>query len=306
MIKLIIATILVVTSQMTLAVSENVKIVNVDAPTNSSEDYLLFADNGLVYEVESSRVELVNLAIQAANNEIEVEISFSDDEHTRDILNTRSVIENIKFLTQPVSNTKGIKILDEVNEEVVVAPILNSYITDFKTEESVQKIFAKLNKKTKRRSQCYNRAHVWSWDLYHYFHNDRRIQTGKVWIYFTKKYIRAYGHKWWFHIAPYLTVNGEERVIDRVFSKSPESIQNWTNRFIKTNEVCPEVKLYSEYKSRIYTDNCIIMKSSVFYWQPQHLKKAELNGTEKTEWVKAQLNRAYSDVFGWRAKAPNL
>jgi hypothetical protein len=48
------------------------------------------------------------------------------------------------------------------------------------------------------------------------------------------------------------------------------------------------------------------MKSSVFYWQPQHLKKAELEGTEKTQWIESNLNRAYKNVFGWRAKAPHL
>ena len=117
-------------------------------------------------------------------------------------------------------------------------------------------------------SQCYNRAHVWSWELYKKYHNGRRIQTGKMWVFFTRKYINAYDGKWWFHIAPYLTHRAEIKMMDRTFFKSPTSVKKWTDKFVLSGAKCPRISKYSQFDSQSSYEHCYTISSSVFYWQP--------------------------------------
>lgn len=304
MLKLIFSLVLITSSIGAFSQSTKVQILGIDEPSVSSEPYLIFTDDGFVYELENDRSDLINIALDASVDQATVELTLSDDHATTDLLGLRSSVKEIKLLAQSGPISKSVPFLDR--PEVSVAPIMNSYITNLSSDVAIENLFKRLTKKTRRKSQCYNRAHMWSWQLNQLKFNERRIQTGKVWIYFTKKYIRTYRYKWWFHIAPYLKVNGQERVMDRTFFDGPVPVQTWTDKFIKTNEVCTEVKLYSEYRARNYTDNCVIIKSSVFYWQPHQLKNAEKKGTEKTGWVAGEIRRAYSDSLGRRSKAPGL
>jgi hypothetical protein len=290
--NMLIGAMLVASSFSALAEQKTIQIIDI------SEE-LIFSSTGEIFEIHDN--ETLDLARSAQRTGAEIAVQINENSDAHDFLGKRDVILSIELVSRPVANKDR-----RNNEPVKPAKLLNDYITDFNSQSDLESFFYNLTTRTKSRSQCYNRAHVWSWELYRQFYKGQRIQTGKVWVYFTKKYIKEYGHKWWFHIAPYLTVRGDIKVIDRSFSNKPESIQDWTNRFIVTNEKCDEVKLYSQYEARKYSVNCVVMRSSVHYWQPYQLKNAELKGQAQTDWNSYEVKKAYSNAIGWFSKPPKL
>lgn len=66
--------------------------------------------------------------------------------------------------------------------------------------EKAKEVFKTLNHRANEDSQCYNRAHVWSWEMY----NNHLIRPMKIYIFFSRRYIRRYNFDWWFHVAPYV------------------------------------------------------------------------------------------------------
>jgi hypothetical protein len=98
-------------------------------------------------------------------------------------------------------------------------------------------------------SQCFQRAHIWSFELYRY----SRINTMKAFMIFTTRFQEEFckyeswenifGHqtrctpyKWWFHVAPFVyTRNGsqiQETVLDPEFLREPKSMRDWSYHFV--------------------------------------------------------------------------
>lgn len=158
--------------------------------------------------------------------------------------------------------------------------------------------FNKGRKDSKRVSQCFNRAHIWSfeWD------NKYQIQTSKVWLFFTRKYIRRYRFEWWFHVAPTVLVKTpegvKERVMDIKYLKGPATIKQWTDVFIRDRSDCPIISKYSDYSHHPESSLCYVQRSSPFYYQPVDLEKLELSGEEKNEWLSTDVKEAYREAFG--------
>ena len=136
-------------------------------------------------------------------------------------------------------------------------------------------MFATMRRGIRNRSQCYNRAHVWAWELNKKVYNDRKIQVGKIWLFFTRKYIREYRYKWWFHVSPFVDVNSELRVMDRKFTKGPLPEKTWTDIFIYSKQRCTEVYKYSDYRDHQFATHCYVIKSSLYYWQPYQVDNVE-------------------------------
>jgi hypothetical protein len=146
-------------------------------------------------------------------------------------------------------------------------------------------------------SQCFNRAHVWTyeWRLkYHLF-------TSKAWLFFSRKYIRKFDFEWWFHVAPYFHVIEAGRVVERIadvkYAKGPINFKAWTDIFVRNKADCPVVNTYSEQANYPESRWCSIMKSSMYYYQPIDLELLELDGIEKSHWSEAELKMAYQEAF---------
>jgi len=158
-------------------------------------------------------------------------------------------------------------------------------------------VFNKGRKDSKRVSQCFNRAHVWSYEWDHKHH----IQTAKVWLFFTRKYIRRYRFDWWFHVAPTVYVKTpegvKERVMDIKYLKGPATIKQWTDVFIRDRSNCPIISRYSDYSHNPESSLCYVQRSNPFYYQPVDLEKYELLGEEKTDWVQGDIAEAYREAF---------
>lgn len=170
--------------------------------------------------------------------------------------------------------------------------------TVLNTLNEAQTIFKNLRKGARSRSQCYNRAHIWSYEskLSH------KLDSMKVFMFYTRKYIREYNFEWWFHVAPYTYVNegGQptERVLDLRFAREPLHMKSWTDIFMKNDVVCPEVTKYSQYENHQEAEYCYLFKASMYFVQPLDLDNMERNGTVRNDWNSYEIKRAYRNGFG--------
>lgn len=97
---------------------------------------------------------------------------------------------------------------------------------------------------------CFKRAMLWSYKL------NRRygVDSKKIFIHYTDKFNRELDDQgrtgiaarfgrwfssndgWDFHVAPAVTVNGKDYVLDPRFRKSPESVEDWVEHFTERGE----------------------------------------------------------------------
>ncbi|MFP5387471.1 MAG: protein-glutamine glutaminase family protein [Bacteriovoracia bacterium] len=164
--------------------------------------------------------------------------------------------------------------------------------------EEAQRIFNSMRKGATSWSQCYNRAHVWAYESKKSFNLD----SMKMFLFFTRKYIREYNFEWWFHVSPFTYVmeegNRTEKILDFKFSKGPTNVQKWTDLFMSNRALCPVITKYSEYENNEEQEYCYLYKASMYYLQPLDLDNLERTGTAKSQWLKYEVRRAYRNGFG--------
>ncbi len=280
-----------------------VGISEIEPVDGQSGTFAIYASDGEIYELED--VKNVNLAEarKALLNNEQVTLELNEFSSTEDALGMRNQILNIKR----IPNLKNKKTSSRVNKSLYdSASLLSDYITDFRSSSAVDRVFYSQRTDVKKKSQCYNRAHVWSYEMRKFSENGRKVQPGKMWIYFTKKYIRSYNYKWWFHVAPFVTLNGQDMVMDRKFLKSPVTRRNWSDFFITPRTHCPQISRYSQYKNNPFQGDCFLMRTSVHYHQPYQAENVETGrGRPQVNWQEWELKAAYKDGVGKR-RVPRL
>lgn len=146
-------------------------------------------------------------------------------------------------------------------------------------------------------SQCFNRAHVWTYE----WRIKSNLYSSKVWIFFTRKFIRKHKFEWWFHVAPSVHVVHEgqvrERIMDIKYARGPLKLKQWTDIFMRDNAECPVVKKYTDQADHPESGSCFVMKSSMYYYQPVDLEQLELTGIPKTRWMEPEVKHAYEDAY---------
>lgn len=149
----------------------------------------------------------------------------------------------------------------------------------------------------KEESQCFNRAHVWTYE----WRTKRNLYSQKVWLFFTRKFIRKYKFDWWFHVSPMVNVvvDGvvKERVMDVKYARGPIKLKQWTDIFMRDNADCPVVQKYSDHANYPESGSCFIMKSSMYYYQPVDLEMKEVMGYERTRWQEPEVRQAFLEAF---------
>jgi Glutaminase len=149
----------------------------------------------------------------------------------------------------------------------------------------------------KEESQCFNRAHVWTYE----WRKNKNLYSSKIWLFFTRKFIRKYKFEWWFHVAPMVHVVADgvvkERVMDVKYARGPISQKRWTDIFMRDSADCPVVEKYSDHANYPETGSCFVMKSSMYYYQPVDLEMKEIMGYEKTKWQETEVKQAYLEAF---------
>jgi len=252
---------------------------------------MAFADNGRVYDIAES--EVVH-AKRAAKLNMPVEV---------DVINSvmvRPKIERVEVLNfkseTPVPTKPTVP-----TEKPVIDPLNNYKVSVLSSMDSAHSYFNTMDDSARKKSQCFNRAYVWSWR----FHHSYGLNAGKLWLFFTERYIRNYNYHWWFHIAPYFHVAGqtEEIMFDREFDPQPKPYSVWKQDYIYSGAACPVVKKYTDFSKNQEAQDCYVMKSSMYYWQPEDLEKLEAEGVEKKALDSDTYEAANYQAFtcrGWR------
>ncbi len=203
-------------------------------------------------------------------------------------------IKGVQLLAAPALEAR-----DEAVEKQFFTPTVLS------TFQEAQALFNRQDKRTKRHSQCFNRAHGWAYDMWRL----AGVSTQKVFIFFTQRYIRNYRYKWWFHVAPYTLVQSSqgpiEHVLDVTFSRGPLQMRPWTDMFMQNNAPCPTVQSYSQYRLNQDTQDCYLLKTSMYYRVPSELERLESEGVQKHNWSLVEIAQARQEAFiDWQRYNP--
>ena len=163
--------------------------------------------------------------------------------------------------------------------------------------DRAKEIFSTMSLRVRRTSQCYNRALIWGYEAW----KNQGLKSMKVFMFFTRKYIRDYHYKWWFHSSPLAIVeNGdgtEERVLDRYFMREPVSLKTWSDYFIKPKTPCATAALYSDYRDHQDEHYCYFMKVPMYYWQPKDVEARDAGKPHPEEFVASEVEYAYQQAF---------
>lgn len=158
-------------------------------------------------------------------------------------------------------------------------------------------IFNRMRRDYKQNSQCFNRAHIWTYDEY----KKRNYSLNKVFLFFTSRYIRNYNYHWWFHVTPMVYVGGRNqsnwRMLDRRYTKGPLYSKTWTDIFIKTKRTCKVVEKYSEYNDNQYGRDCYLIPVSMYYVVPSDLEGIESEGQERKSFEETEIEYALWEAF---------
>ena len=269
----------------------NLQVIKLE---ETQTETMLFLNNGEIVEIENTNTELIDLAREAHTNQYGIEISkISHNLETPDLV---SSIKLIPRYPQAANTQKDRRIQD---------PLYSANLSQFSTYDQAQSLMDTFNGSTDDDSQCYNRAHMWTYEAA-VVHGEN---LGKLWIFFTRRYIREYRYKWWFHVSPYAEVNdGNERyVLDRGFTMVPYNVTNWKNLFMKNQANCPVVERYSDYEDNQRSQYCYLIYSSQFYWQPQHLERLENRNQIQNRYNESDLRITYRDALTrWNGSIPRL
>jgi hypothetical protein len=257
--------------------------------TDANENYhLVLTKSGDVYELDKSNQELLGTIYNALLGDLLIKIQVTDS-YINDLIQKREQILDIKLISYNYGQDKV-----TIKREIPT-PIDDFEVSSVSSMTIAESLFQTQNPNTRWRSQCYNRAHVWAYEL----SKNNSINIGKVWMFFTRRYIKEYRYKWWFHVTPFIYSNDteEEVILDREFTRNPKSLTDWKNIFIRNQEPCPVVEYYSDYKDNQWSNYCYHIKSSMFYWQPYNIENLEKGDAEKKNWIDSELRRAYSNAI---------
>lgn len=165
------------------------------------------------------------------------------------------------------------------------------------SEGEAAALFNRLNPKFKRVSECSDRAHVWSYDEF----KNYGIKTQKVFVFFTASYIDRTRFKWWFHVAPLVTIKEgsgrtEQKVLDYRFMDRPQPIKTWTDLLVYSKRDCKMTDKLSNYTVNDQTEDCFMMIDSMYYRLPEDLDQME-QGIYLSDFNESEVSGALSRAF---------
>ena len=261
------------------SVSVTARIHDIDYGQGDQKSFLLLSSGDVAWfkrSTNKSRTEL----FERLRRTKEV-LSFT--------LNESNELIATKSLPQQSIKKNKLKPQFSVTEDLYVPTIVES-------EELAKTYFAEA-REVERTSQCFNRAHVWS---YEWFKN-HGVLSNKTWIFFTRRYIREFEYNWWFHVSPSLAVKDgavvREKLMDKEFSSRPLNTKEWTDMFMRDKANCPRVQKYSDYANYPESESCFLMRSSMFFHQPFDLETHDTYGVFKSNWVDEDLKQAFLETF---------
>ncbi len=253
------------------------QIHDIDYGHSSGDEILVFLTSGHVAKLRESNPILSTRYMSSPRRNKWFRIQLDDDRLITRISPTKAPLKG------PTPNTYFEAPMSYIPTTIESMDLAQSYLRQ-----------ARYNPKE---SQCFNRAMVWTYEWW----RKHSLRSNKLLIYFTRTYIRRYNFEWWFHIAPYVHVmeNGRvvERVLDVKYTRGPRKFQEWANIFLRNDAPCPVITKYSEYADHPYTGECYFQRTNMYTYQPADLQMNEAWGYEKTGWNMTEVRQAYLEAF---------
>lgn len=185
----------------------------------------------------------------------------------------------------------GLQALREENDGPYTMPSFEPTI--IQDSLTLNNIFKRMRRDNQRNSQCYNRAHVWAWEEF----QKTKLNSIKLFLFFTNRYIRNYRYKWWFHVAPMVKTINDDQVLDRLYASKPLTKSQWTKIFIYSRKSCPAVEKYDDYRNNQEVEDCYLIPVSMYFWQPRDILNRDRTGFVKTDFISSELRHAYWEAY---------
>ncbi|MBA2405442.1 MAG: hypothetical protein H0V66_11770 [Bdellovibrionales bacterium] len=247
---------------------------------NENELHLIRFNNGRVSFVNTKKLKLTKSLILSEQKNETVEVKVDDKNN---LFSSQAV--------EPVSLKDYAEELDAWKN--TLAPYKPGIVKNFNAALSVQN---KMRRDYRSAGQCYNRAHIWAYEEY----QRSKLNSMKIFMFFTERYIRKYKFHWWFHVTPMTYVGNlnSPRTLDRRYTSGPRQTKVWSDTFVRSKRICPTVKKFDDFWLNQQTQDCYHIHASMYYVIPRDLEKRDLTGVEKTEFIEKEIIRAYKDGFG--------
>ena len=262
-----------------LATTEiSTQIYDIDYASGDQKDNLVLLNTGQVAKIPSGKSFILNQLTAGKNKNQTYNFTLDADRYI-----VRA--EETEEIQLPVDSAEAIS-----DEKYTYVP------TTIASMDVAKKYFkeARYNPKD---SQCFNRAMVWTYEWW----RNHSLKSNKILIFFTRTYIRRYNFEWWFHIAPYVHVMDQGKVVERVmdvkYSSGPRKFQEWTDIFVNKDPVCPLITKFSEYADYPYTGDCYIIRTNMYTYQPADLQMNEAWNYTKTKFLMNEVRQAYLEAF---------
>lgn len=189
----------------------------------------------------------------------------------------------VKSLPKSWASEEAVDVFENISEDATVLPSYSEAST----------IFNGMNRSYYNKTECTDRAHVWSYEEWKKY----KLISRKVFMFFTSTYIRRYNYNWWFHVSPYTLVseNGmiTEYVLDRRFINAPQTMKSWSDVFIQSKKSCP-ISTYAHYRANNYgPEHCFHVKSHMYNRLPLHVENEENTGQSRSQFNKSEVNYSY-------------
>lgn len=242
------------------------------------EEILVLLGNGRVAKTNPEKIDYLFILSESKRMKKELGITLNKDRY----------IVSIEILP---ASTHSEFIPKERNDA------FSTYIPTTVSNMSTAQKYHSKGRHSPKESQCFNRAIIWSYEWY----KDHSLKSMHMFIFFTRNYIRTYNFEWWWHIAPYVHVMHEGKVVERLmdikYTRGPVTVRQWTDIFMRNDAQCRVVTKYSDYADYPYTGDCYLMRTSMYYYQPSELEMHESWGFTKNNFKRDQLTEAYREAF---------
>ena len=264
------------------------RIARVIEPVSSGDDFEVYSTvDGRVYKVKQENTELLKSLAAARNDDRPVELHLDGDQ-----------VSALRKLSSVESATYH----DDLSQQAGFLPAsFGDYEpTQFSSFSEAQSLYNTMHRRFSggffSHSQCYQRAEVWSHDLY----RQQGVKTMKVFLFFSNRYRKEVPkEKWWFHVAPFTYVNGTQYVLDPIECYNcsrPATMREWSDVQIVLHAPCREVSSYQEYErlNQGWGDYCYLRKVPMYYYQPRDVEALDESRAVQSSFRSEDLHHAYS------------
>lgn len=263
-----------------LALTLNAKAEQLESKVNSIDVAVKKGVSHLI-KLENGRVIFVNYNDRATLD------SFRTSLREQGTLNVE-VDEKSNFVSAESLNDES----EPVTKEL--APGLRiSYEPTTVTSTEAGNIFRRMRRDYQNQSQCYNRAHIWTYEEF----KKTGLKSMKVFLFFTSRYIRNYRYKWWFHVSPMVSTDDGDLVLDRRYTSGPRLKDTWTKNFIYSGRKCPVVYNYYDYRNHQQEEDCYMIPTSMYFWQPWNIQSRDNGNGSPGQYYQSNINTAYWEAF---------